>query len=720
MSRASPTRLGGRLWRAVLLAMCCVLVGACGTILGFPDRTLDEPDSAIAEAGELPDVVTPEAQVDTSTPVDAGPAQASLSTTALDFGLVSCGAAAPPPKVLTITNSGGQPLTWTAKLAPTPDFSITGASAGTVAPGAFATLTVASTQVSALSGAGDTAQGVVTLTTNDTANASVAVPIKRTAAGGTLSVVPLTASFGETPVGVAAQNIPIALKNTGNQAVTIGFGAIAPAGGGFALNWTNKPAAVTVAPGATVPALIASFVPTSIVSFSGTSAITVTGAMCGTNPDSITFTGAGTASTVSVQPGSLDFGLVDCGTAALPKKIKILNSGTLQVVKWDAALTNGTAYTLSASTGGPIAPGGFAEITVTPTMIPTSSPISPNLYGDTLTITTNALGDNPHSVDLLMTARGAILDVSTGAVDFGSVLVSAPATSSFTVSNAGNAPATVSFTPIPDVFSISPQGQVVGAGANYTATARFAPTAQQAYSGTAPMSVDPGTVLCAPLKAPMTLTGQGALGAQVSPSSLDFGLVSCGSTGTAKTLTLSNTSAASFTWAASIATAYYTIAPVSGTLASGASAMITVTPKTIPSTSATTADLYADTVTISVPTLGSTFVSSLHMTAEGAILSFNPTPTLDFGSLQQDKSRTKTYAVVNDGNVAAPITLTKSGSQYSINPTSSTANAGSSVSLNASFNPTSTGTITGNIAVTTTAKRCAPLPANLKLTGVAF
>lgn len=720
MSTVSPTRHGGGRWRGLLLAMCCVLVGACGTILGFPDRVLDESDAGVAEAGQLPDVVTVDAPVDTSTPFDAGPARASLSTTALDFGLVSCGAAAPPPKVLTLTNAGGQPLTWTAKLAPTPDFSITGASAGTIAPGEFATLTIASTAVPSLSGAGDTAQGVVTLTTSDAANALVTLPIKRTAAGGTLSAVPLTASFGETPVGVPAQSIPIALKNTGNQAVTINFGAIAPAGGGFALGWTNKPAAVTLAPGATVPALVASFVPTSIASFSGSSTISVTGALCGTNPDAITFTGAGTASTVSVQPGSLDFGLVDCGTTALPEKVKIINSGAAEVATWSAALTIGAAYTLSATTGIKIPPGGFAEVTVTPNMVPMTSAISPNLYGDTLTITTSAPGDNPHAVDLLMTARGAILDVSTGAVDFGSVLVSAPATSTFTVSNAGNAPATVSFTPTPAVFSISPQAQVVGAGANYTATARFAPTAEQFYSGTAAMTVDPGTVLCAPLKAPMTLTGQGALGAQLSPSTLDFGLVSCGSTGTAKILTLSNTGAASFTWAASIATTYYAIAPASGTLAVGASAMITVTPKAIPAASATTADLYADTVTVSIPTLGSSFLSSLHMTAEGAILSFNPTPTLDFGNVKQDGSRTKTYAVVNDGNLAAPITLTKTGSQYSISPTTSTANAGSSATLNASFNPTSTGTITGTIAVTTTAKRCAPLPAALKLTGVAF
>jgi hypothetical protein len=703
--------------RVALTVVGGVLLAACGTIIGFPDRTLDETDSTAPEAGELPDTIAPDAASDTSTPVDAGPAHVSLSTSELDFGLVPCGAAAPSAKVLTITNSGGAPLTWTAALAPTPDFSITSASAGTVAPGAFATLTVASTAVSALSAAKDTAQGVLTIKTNDTASASVAVPIKRTAAGGTLSVIPLTASFGDTPVSVAAQNVNVALKNTGNQAVTVGFGPILPAGGGFTVAWTGAPAAVTIPAGGTMPALVAGFKPLSKASFAGTSAINVSGALCGTNPAELTFTGNGTDSAALVQPGSLDFGLVDCGTTALPKKIKILNSSATDFT-WSAALTANVNFTLSP-TNGTAPANSFSELTVTPNAIPSTSPVSPNYYGDTVTITTLAPGDDPHTVDLLMTAHGAILDQSTGAVDFGSVLVSAPATSTFTVSNSGNAPATVSYATTPAVFSVSPQAQVLGTGSNYVATARFAPTAEQVYAGTAKMTVEPGTVLCQPLKTAITLTGQGALGAQVTPSTLDFGLVSCGSTGTAKKVTLSNTSPSTFAWTASIATAYYAITPTSGNLATGASVVITVTPKAIPGTSLTTPDFYADTLTVAVPALAQSFVSSLHMTAEGAILAFNPTPTLDFGNQRKDTSKTKSYSVVNTGNLAAAVTLTKSGSQYSINPspTNTTVNAASSTTLNASFNPTATGTQTGTIAITTAVKRCAPLPAALKLTG---
>ncbi|MDB4933293.1 MAG: hypothetical protein JWP87_265, partial [Labilithrix sp.] len=432
-----------------------------------------------------------------------------------------------------------------------------------------------------------------------------------------------------------------------------------------------------------------------------------------------TLNGAATSSDANVSPGSLDFGLVECGTSAASKTVKITNAG-LTAFNWTATLANGTHYTLDAASGI-VAANSSANVVVSPGMIPATSDVSPNLYGDTLTITTTAPGDDPHVVDLLETAHGAILSQSKGAIDFGSVLVSSPATSTFTVSNSGNAPATVSFTTSPAVFTVSPQAQVVGAGASYDATAHFAPTAQQAYAGTAAMTTA-GTVLCGALPTPaIALTGNGALSAQVSPSNVDFGLVACGATGTASKVTLTNTSPNSFTWGATLGTAYYTITPTSGTLLKGKSVDIVITPKAIPSTSATTADLYADTLTIKTnPALESPYVAAVHMTAQGAILSFNPT-TLAFGNQKKDTSRTKSYAVVNSGNLAAPITLTKSGSMYSITPTTETVNAGSSTTtLNASFKPTQTGNQNGSVSVSTTAKRCAPLPAAMSMTGSGF
>lgn len=703
-----------RRFGAALLGVCCALLGACATVVGFPDRVLDDT-GGLSDGGVL-DGVAGDGANDGGGPTFTGPARASLSAAAVDFGLVSCGAPAPAAKVVTITNMGGEPLTWTAALAPTPDFAIRGPSAGVVGSGAFGSVTIESTAVPALSGAGETAQGVLTITTNEANGSSTSLPVKRTAAGGRLTVVPLTAAFGDTPANVAAQDIPIALTNTGNQEIVVGFAVLTPPIGGFTRSWAGAPAAVTVPPGGSVPGLVAGFAPTTLGSFTSTSAVNVTGPLCGTNPAELTFTGNGTSSTASVQPGSLDFGYVDCGTTAVAKKIKLINSGAA-TFQWNATFASGAQYTLSA-TSGDVAAGSFVEVTVTPKAVPQTSSIAPNLYGDTLTVTTNAPGDiNPHPIDVLMTARGAILAQSAGSIDFGSILVSSPATSTFTVSNAGNSSATVSYGVSPAVFSVSPQGQVVGAGSSFGATARFAPTAQQPYSGGAQMTVASGTVLCAPLKPAIPLSGKGALGAQITPSSLDFGLVACGSTAAPKTVTLTNTSAAGFTWTASRASSYYAISPTSGSVAAGGSTTITVTPQAIPTASSTAADLYADTLTIqTMPPLESPYVASIHMTAQGAILSFNPT-TLSFGYVAKNGWRTKYYSVVNDGNLAVPITLTSSGSAFSINSTSATVNAGSSGWLTASFHPPSTGTLTGSVSVSTSAKRCAPLPPAMTLTG---
>ena len=99
------------------------------------------------------------------------------------------------------------------------------------------------------------------------------------------------------------------------------------------------------------------------------------------------------------------------------------------------------------------------------------------------------------------------------------------------------------------------------------------------------------------------------------------------------------------------------------------------------------------------------------MTAEGAILVVQPDADASTSATSRVfSSKTKTYAVVNGGNLAAPITLIKSGSQFSMspNPTTTTVNAASSTILERlSFNPTSYGGQNGSITMSTTTKLCA-------------
>ena len=392
--------------RSGTLVMLCgaALAVACADVIGFPDRRLADSDI-----------------------VPSGPANGAFSKTAIDFGLVPCGGEAPPDQTLTITNLGAEPLTWSATLSETPEFSITGPAGGTLGGGESATITITATAVPATTDANHTAQATLTIESNDAKKPKTEIPIKRVAGGAKLDVLPITADFGEAPLNVAAGDVPIVLKNEGNQPVTVELAQ--PEDAQFSLTWNGAPAPITVEPGGTVPGLVAKFKPTQLAASVATVPIKANGTVCGASASTLTLSGKGAPSTASVQPGSLDFGMVDCGKTAAPKTVNIINTGT-DPFDWRATLTGTTHYTLS-ETSGTLAGGATKQITVTPKPIPSTSAVTPNLYGGILTITTTAPGDEPHVLEIRQTAYGAILTQSAASVNFGSVRVNTTATSPF-------------------------------------------------------------------------------------------------------------------------------------------------------------------------------------------------------------------------------------------------------------------------------------------------
>jgi hypothetical protein len=674
-------------------------------------------DATIDAGLDAPRDATDASTLDTSV-VDAAAPGLTLSTSGIDFGLVNCGAGAPASKTLTIYNMGGAPLTWAASLSATQAFSLVGVVGASVAPGGSATVTIAASAVPAVTGAGTTLKATLTLTSNDPANATVLVPISLSAAGGTLTVTPLAAAFGQSMIGAAATPIPVAVTNVGNQAVTVGFTA---PGAPFSLTWTGSPSAVVLAPDASVPALAAGFTPASTSGVMASSAIAVTGAMCGTSPTSLTMNGSGSPSTASVSPGLLDFGLVNCGATASAKTVTISNAAAAPSFTWTAALQSGAWYTLSATSGGPVLGGGApAVLTVTPTTIPTTSATTPDLYGDTLTITTTAANDTPHQVDLRMTAQGAILSTSTSSVAFGSVGIGTTATQPVIVSNVGNAAATVDIASSDAAYVASPQGQVVGAGSNFTASVAFAPAAAQSYPATATLSAS-GAVLCGPLPPSIALSGNGTMviAATLTPSTLDFGLVPCGSTTSGQNVMLTDTGNAGFTWSASLGTSNFTIAPpTSGSLSPGQSGTITINPAPVSSSAHTAANALGDTLTITTnPALGSPYATTLLETAKGAVLSWSPS-SLAFGSVVVGSSAILPISIVNSGNVSVPVNLSVGGGKgFSVNPQATTSNAGSSSVVNVTFAPGSPAPKTDNLSLTTDGGICGTEAGSAPLSG---
>jgi hypothetical protein len=714
---------------AWLLVASISCAAGCSQVLDLDSYGPALGDDAGSDATQDSTSGTVEGSADSAAPPDQGsdagheaapvgaPPSAALSASAIDFGISPCGGAAPQNRAVTISNIGGAPLVWQAALNTTQYFAIAGLAGGTVNAGASASLTLVAQSVPAFMVAGNTEQATLTITSSDPSNRTLTLAVKLVAGGGSLAVVPTSADFGQVSVGTSASPISVALTNTGNLPVTVGF--VQPANAALTLGWMGAPAGVVVGPGGTVPNLVANFLPSALGSVADTAGITVSGAMCGTSPSTIGMTGTGSSSLVTVQPGILDFGSVGCGTRAHAQGVTIHNTGTASVT-YTTALTTGTAYAVNPPSGS-VGPGASVMVTVNPNPIPAASAVTPNGYGDTLTVTTTAAGDMPHAIVLRETAQGAILSQSTSSIAFGPASVGTTASSQFTVSNTGNASATVSFGTQTNTFSVSPQAQTVGGGSSYTPIVAFAPSTAKTYSDTAIMSVAPGAVLCGPLPAGAALSGSGfnTTAVSVAPTNLDFGLVGCGSTAMPQTVSIQNSGTASLMWNAKVSTPYYSSNPGGGSLAPGASASVTVTPAAIPANSAVKPDLYADTLTFTTNAPGDMpHAVSLHETAQGAILSFNPN-MLNVGQVQIGHSTQSSFEIVNNGNLTAPVMLSLMGGQYfQLGQTSvNVAGAGSASMVTVTFAPQSGGMQNATVSVSTSTPLCSPLPHPLQLSG---
>jgi hypothetical protein len=96
--------------------------------------------------------------------------------------------------------------------------------------------------------------------------------------------------------------------------------------------------------------------------------------------------------------------------------------------------------------------------------------------------------------------------------------------------------------------------------------------------------------------------------------------------------------------------------------------------------------------------------------------------TLTPASLSFSGNSSKNFTVNNAGNVPASYTLALTGdtARFSVSPTSSTANGGSSVTETVTYARPAIylgGTYTGTITLSSSVGLCAPLPGTVSLSG---
>lgn len=508
---------------------------------------------------------------------------------------------------------------------------------------------------------------------------------------------PTALNFGSVNDG-STSTLTVTLTNTGLTPATI-LQAIVN-GAGFSS--PGVPAGTTIAAGATLPVQV-SFAPTSATSFSGTLTITSDA----TNPSlTVNLSGSGQAlqATISAAPATVAFGSVNTGATA-NQTITLTNTGN-----GSASITqvsaSGTGFSVSGTPAMPYTLAAGATVSFSVNFAPTSV----TSYSGSVTVTSNA-SNTTLSVPLSGTGTQppqAMLAANPASIAFGSVNTGSSSTQSVTVTNSGNAGATINqITAIGTGFSISnapAMPYTLAAGATLSLSVTFAPTTVTSYSGTLALSSNASNAtLSVPLSGTGTKPPQATLAA--NPANVNFGSVNTGTTGTQTvTITNSGNASASISQISASGTGFSTsgIPTMPYTLAAGATVSFSVTfaPTTVTSYSGSlVVNSNSSNSTLSVP------LSGTGTQPPQAKLAASPT-SVNFGSANTGTSTNQSVTITNSGNASATISqVSEAGAGFTISgiTTPYTLAASSSVTLTITFSPTATTSYSGTMTVTSNA-----------------
>lgn len=513
---------------------------------------------------------------------------------------------------------------------------------------------------------------------------------------GVLSPSSASIAFGNVNVGSTTTQ-SVTVTNTGTAAVSIASADIS--GTGFTVIGGNPSASVPVGQSATVQV---QFAPTVRGAANGT--LTVM-SDASNSPLSITLSGTGMQPALSISPASLNFNNIVVGQSST-QTVTLTNSGNMPLTL-NLATISGTGFGMSGlSLPTNVAAGMNVQFSVT------YSPTS--IAGATggILFTDNAPG-SPQTLTMTGSAiaSGSSLSATPGSFNFNSVAVGSSTPQTFTLTNSGNAAVTInSATAGGTGFSVSglTVNQQIAAGGTATFTGTFAPTAAGAVSGSIVIT---STATNPTLTIPLSGTGtQGALSA--NPASIPFGAVLNGATASVP-VTLTNSGTANVAISAhSITGTGFTLtgwtAPAS--LTPGQTTTFTVT---FAPTSATS---FTGQVSITSNAPGSPLTIGLTGTgtATQATITLSPTPVA-FGNVNVGGNSVKTVTLTNTGNATLNISAAAiTGTGFTTNLTARSVSAGANTTFTVTFTPTTAGSASGNISITSNA---AGSPAQLALSG---
>jgi len=647
------------------VACASTLLLATGALAaGCISSSSSTPDAGSADSGALDAFVSndggPPAFADASDAavLDAA-ATGTLSTTTVDFGLVSCGTGT-ATQTYSFTNTGPVPITYSASVVVNgPVFIIDGASSGTVAPGASGSITLDATAIPTTSTAGTPITGALAVTTNVPGSTSITVPLSVTPQGGSLTVSPALAGFGQVQLATGGTPIPLTIANVGNAPVSITFGAATTDGGTadteFGVTYAGSPAALMIAPGGSTgdAGVTATFAPLTSGVKSVATAILTTDPLCASAATSIAMSGTGTAAQVSVGPDPLPFGSTLCGQTGAELDVTIKNSSPAAVNFTDAlGMGASSPFTINIGSGsvagGTLANPGQTVIKVTPKKITAPASVVPGAFNDTLLVTPTAPGVSPTTISLQQSAAGAVLAVTMADTAFNTVQ-NQSASLPFKVTNTGNRAAPLTLTPGGTGYtaSFTTASTAAADGGTASGNVTFVPSSNGADNGS--LTVTTTEALCAATPAAITVTATGAVPtATYVSTAIPIGSTCGGGAGTTGSLTITNSGDSPLTISNVASQSGYFTFTTPGSIPAGSKGAIAITAAAIPVGSGPTGgSTLNDTLSFTTNEVGSpTHSVPVSVAVSGANLAFstgNTATMLNCGSTN--------YSVTNTGNL---------------------------------------------------------------------
>ncbi len=618
--------------------------------------------------------------------------QLTVSAGSLSFGNVTVNTTT--TQSLTLTSTGTAPVVVNSAAITGAGFAIVGGNLpATLNPTQSLTLRVQFNPKTTSS-----ANGQLTINSNASTGSTMVVMLNGTSTAAPspqLTVSAGSLSFGNVTVNTATTQA-LTLSSTGTAPVTVN--SVTIAGAGFTLVGGSLPATLNPTQSLT---LQVRFNPTATGAANGQLRIS-SNSSTGSNSE-VALSGASIAAPspqLTLSSGSLSFGSVTVNTTTM-QSLTLTSTGTAPVTV-NSATISGAGFSLIAQSF-PITLDPDQSITL-PVRF---SPASPGSANGQLIINSDSSTGSTATVALSGTSvpvPSPQLTISSGSLSFGNVTVNTSTTQSLTLTSTGTAPVSVSSARITGAgFTLVGGGlpTTLNPTQSMTLQIQFSPTAAGSASGQLIINSDSSTGSTATVALSGTSIQAPSPQLTVSAGSLSFGSVTVNSS-TTQSLTLTSTGTAPVTVnSATVTGAGFAI--IGGSL-----------PETLnPTQSVTLQVQFSPTTTGSAS--GQLTISSNSSTGSTGIVSLSGTGiaasspqltvsagSLNFGSVTVNTSTIRSLTLISTGT--APVTVNSAvvtGAGFTIlgGGLPATLNSTQSMTLQVQFNPTSTGSASGQLTI---------------------